>query len=202
MIRYGSQSASLDVPSGEGARAVFLDRDGVINEEVNYLRHPEEFRLLPRSARAIRELRKAGFRVVVVTNQSGLARGYFSQQDLAAVHERMQHELAKARTRVDGIYICPHHPDDACLCRKPGVLLFQRAAQDLHLDLMRSFFVGDKLTDLVPGKTLGGRTVLALTGHGRREQELAKEQGFQPDYVAVDLYKAAQWIIHEDSPGL
>jgi histidinol-phosphate phosphatase family protein len=190
------------VSQGEQARAVFLDRDGVINEEVNYLRHPEEFQLLPRSARAIRELRRAGFRVVVVTNQSGLARGYFSQQDLAAVHERMRSELAGARTSLDGVYICPHHPDDSCACRKPGVLLFQQAAQDLKLGLDRCYFVGDKATDLMPGKILGGHTVLVLTGHGQREQELARQQGFQPDHIAPDLYAAAEWIIHEDSPGL
>ena len=202
MTRRTDKHAPSNLLPAEPARAVFLDRDGVINEEVNYLCHPDEFRLLPRTARAIRNLRQAGFRVVVVTNQSGLARGYFSQQDLAAVHERMLSELARARTHVDGIYICSHHPDDSCQCRKPGVLLFQQAAQDLKLRLDRSYFVGDKVTDLLPGKTLGGRTVLVLTGYGRREQESAKRQGFEPDHVAADLYKAAEWIVHEDSPGL
>lgn len=174
----------------------------MINEEVNYLHHPDDFHLLPRAARAIRELRRAGFRVVVVTNQSGLARGYFSQEDLAAVHQRMRSELAKARTSLDGLYICPHHPDDSCACRKPRGLLFQQAAQELGLSLTESYFVGDKVTDLMPGKVLGGRTVLVLTGYGQREQGLAKQQGFQPDHIAADLYEAAEWIIHEDSPGL
>ncbi len=202
MTRRTDMPAPSKLLPAELARAVFLDRDGVINEEVNYLCHPDEFRLLPRTARAIRNLRQAGFRVVVVTNQSGLARGYFSQQDLAAVHERMLSELARAKTHLDGIYICPHHPDDSCQCRKPGVLLFQQAAEDLKLLLDRSYFVGDKVTDLLPGKALGGRTVLVLTGHGRREQQLAGRQGFGPDHVAADIYEAAEWIVHEDSPGL
>lgn len=202
MARHSRKVTPSSGRQDEPARAVFLDRDGVINEEINYLSRPEEFRLLPRSARAIQKLRRAGFRVVVATNQSGLARGYFSQEDLAAVHGRMQSELAKAKTDLDGIYICPHHPDDRCGCRKPGVLLFQQAAQDLHLYLAKSYFVGDKVTDLMPGKVLGGRTVLVLTGHGHREQELAREQGFQPDHIAADLYEAAKWIIYEDSPGL
>ena len=201
MTKRGSRLASI-TSQGEPARAVFLDRDGVINEEVNYLSRPEEFRLLPRSARAIRKLRQAGLRVVVVTNQSGLARGYFSQQDLAAVHERMRSELAKARTSLDGIYICPHHPNDSCPCRKPGVLLFQQAAQELELRLDQSYFVGDKVTDLIPGRVLGGHTVLVLTGHGQRELESARQQGFQPDHIATDLYEAAEWIIHEDSSSL
>jgi D-glycero-D-manno-heptose 1,7-bisphosphate phosphatase len=193
----------MAIAHGE-AQAVFLDRDGVINEEINYLSRPDEFRLLPRSAAAIRLLRKRGYRVVVVTNQSGLARGYFSEADLGTIHERMRRELARARTRVDGIYVCPHHPDDACACRKPGVSLFQQAAQDLGLDLGNSVFVGDKLTDLLPGRTLGGRTVLVLTGHGQRDLALARQQAFEPDFVAVDLYAAAQWMTeaHENPSRL
>ncbi|OQB28832.1 MAG: D-glycero-beta-D-manno-heptose-1,7-bisphosphate 7-phosphatase [Chloroflexi bacterium ADurb.Bin180] len=202
MINRSREMASPSEPQSRQARAVFLDRDGVVNEEVNYLRHADDFRLLPRSARAIRELRRAGFKVIVVTNQSGLARGYFSPEDLVAVHERMRSELARARTGLDGIYICPHHPDESCLCRKPGVLLFQQAAQELGLSLVGSYFVGDKLTDLTPGKALGGRTVLVLTGYGQREVEVAREQGFAPDHVAADLYAAAKWIIDEDSAGL
>lgn len=202
MTRRTDKPAPSRLLPAELVRAVFLDRDGVINEEVNYLCRPDEFRLLPRTASAIRDLRRAGFRVVVVTNQSGLARGYFSPDDLAAVHERMRSELARARTRLDGIYVCPHHPDDSCQCRKPEIRLFQQAAQDLKLRLDQSYYVGDKLTDLIPGKTLGGRTILVLTGHGQREQELARQQSFQPEHIAANLYEAAEWIIHEDSPGL
>lgn len=178
-------------------RAVFLDRDGVINEEVGYLRRAADFRLLPRAAAAIRLLRKHGWRVIVVTNQSGVARGYYSEADVNAIHERMRRDLARAKTRLDGVYFCPHHPDEGCDCRKPGTLLFQRAAADFALDLAASYFVGDKLTDLLPGKVLGGRTILVLTGYGLQEQPLVRQQGVQPDYVADDLYSAAKWIIQQ-----
>ena len=178
---------------------VFLDRDGVINEEVNYLRRPEDFRLLPRTAAAIRLLRKHSWPIVVVTNQSGLARGYYTADDVAAIHERMRRDLARAGTGVDGIYCCPHHPDDGCACRKPGTQLFRQAAADLGLDLAASYYVGDKLTDLLPGRALCGHTVLVLTGYGRREQDLARQQGFAPDHIAADLYGAARWIVrHSD----
>jgi len=179
-------------------RAVFLDRDGTINEEVNYLSKPEDFRLLPRAAAAIRLLRRHGWLAIVVTNQSGVARGYFAAEDVLAIHERMRRDLARARARLDAVYSCPHHPDDRCECRKPGTLLFRQAARDWDLDLSSCCFVGDKLSDLWPGKELGGVTVLVLTGYGPREQEMARQQGLTPDYVAADLYAAAKWIVHQD----
>jgi D-glycero-D-manno-heptose 1,7-bisphosphate phosphatase len=179
-------------------RAVFLDRDGVINEEVNYLSGPEDFRLLPRAAAAIRLLRKHGWQVIVVTNQSGVTRGYYTEADVAAIHERMRRDLARARTQVDAVYFCPHHPDAGCNCRKPRTLLFQQAAADFDLELAASYFVGDKLTDLLPGKALGGSTILVLTGYGQQEQVSARQQGFEPDHIAGNLYGAAQWIIQRD----
>ena len=188
------------VPASAGReRAVFLDRDGVINEEVNYLCRPEDFRLIPRAAAAIRLLRKHGWRVIVVTNQSGVTRGYYTEADLAAIHERMRRDLARAKTRVDGVYFCPHHPDEGCDCRKPRTALFARAAADFVLDLAACYYVGDKLADLLPGRALGGHTILVLTGYGQQEQKLASEQGFRPDYVADDLYGAAQWIVRSDA---
>lgn len=176
-------------------KAVFLDRDGVINEEVNYLCRPEDFRLISGAAAAIRLLRKHGWRVIVVTNQSGATRGYYTEADVAAIHERMRRDLARAGTKVDGVYFCPHHPDEGCACRKPGTALFARAAADFALDLAASYYVGDKLTDLLPGQALGGHTVLVLTGYGRQQQELAREQGFRPDCIADDLGSAARWIV-------
>ena len=178
-------------------RAVFLDRDGTINEEVNYLRQPEDFRLLPGAALAIRLLREQGWLVIVITNQSGVARGYYTEGDVAAMHARLRADLAQAGSAVDAIYYCPHHPDAACACRKPGTLLFEQAARDFDLDLAASYVVGDKQSDLLPGQRLGCGTVLVLTGYGRRELALADQQGWQPDYVAADLYQAAQWICSE-----
>ncbi len=187
-------SEKVQAPAGR-EKAVFLDRDGVINEEVNYLCRPEDFRLIPGAAAAIRLLRKHGWRVIVVTNQSGVTRGYYTEADVAAIHECMRRDLARARTGVDGVYFCPHHPDEGCACRKPGTALFAQAAADFALDLTASYYVGDKLTDLLPGKALGGHTVLVLTGYGQQEQKLAHEQGFRPDYVVDDLYGAARWIV-------
>lgn len=180
------------------SRAVFLDRDGTINEEVNYLSQPEDFRLLPGAAVAIRLLRERGWRVIVISNQSGVARGYYTEGDVAAIHARLRADLAQAGTGVDAIYYCPHHPDAACGCRKPGTLLFEQAARDCDLDLAASYVVGDKQSDLLPGKRLGCATILVLTGYGRHELALAGRQGCQPDYVAADLYQAAQWILHAD----
>jgi len=180
-------------------KAVFLDRDGVINEEVDYLRRPEDFRLIPGAAAAIRLLRKHGWRVIVVTNQSGVARGYYTKAGVAAIHERMRRDLARAGTGVDGVYFCPHHPDKGCACRKPGTALFAQAAADFALDLAASYYVGDKLTDLLPGKALGGHTALVLTGYGRQQQKLAREPGFQPDHIASDLNSAARWIVRQEA---
>jgi histidinol-phosphate phosphatase family protein len=180
------------------SRAVFLDRDGTVNEEVNYLSKPENFRLLPGAALAIRLLKAQGWRVIVISNQSGVARGYYTESDVAAIHERLRADLAQAGTGVDAIYYCPHHPDDACACRKPGTLLFEQAARDCDLDLAASYVVGDKQSDLLPGKRLGCATILVLTGYGRRELALAGQQGCQPDYIAADLYQAAKWILHAD----
>lgn len=175
-------------------KAVFLDRDGTINEEVNYLGSPEGWRLLPRAGEAIHQLNVRGWQVVLITNQSGVGRGYYTEQDVQAVHERMDADLARAGARLDGIYYCPHHPDAGCDCRKPHTLLFEQAARELNIDLTRSYAVGDKLSDLEPGRRLGCRTVLVLTGHGRDHLALARQHGAHIDYVADDLYRAVEWI--------
>jgi len=181
-------------------KAIFLDRDGTLNEEVNYLGKVEDFAWLPRAAEAVRLLNEAGWVVVLITNQSGIGRGYYAEQDVAAIHERIESDLAQAGARLDAIYYCPHRPDEGCVCRKPQPHLFQKAAQELGLDLSASYAIGDKLSDLEPGKQLGCRTILLLTGHGPEHLKLAREQGFQPDRVAEDLYRAVEWISqHEGS---
>jgi histidinol-phosphate phosphatase family protein len=176
-------------------KAVFLDRDGTINEEVDYLSRAEDFHMLPGVAEAIRMLRQHDWRIVVVTNQSVIARGYYTQEDVAAIHTRMAQELAEAGTSVDAIYVCPHRPDDNCRCRKPGTLLFEQAAQALDIDLAASVIVGDKLSDLLAATKLRCRSVLVLTGHGATHVHLLDTQQFQPDHVADDLIGAARWIV-------
>lgn len=178
-------------------RAVFLDRDGTINEEVIYLESAEQFSLLPGAGEAIRLLNQSDWLVIVITNQSGLARGYFTEEELAIAHQKMQTVLDQEEARIDGIYVCPHHPDAGCSCRKPGTALFEQAAQEFDVDLSASYAVGDKMTDLLPGTRLGCRTILVLTGHG--QEQLGNRDGWEvePDYIAPDLLSAVQWILAE-----
>jgi D-glycero-D-manno-heptose 1,7-bisphosphate phosphatase len=183
--------------------AVFLDRDGTLTDEVGYVNHPSRLRLLPRSAEAIRRLNAAAVPAVVVTNQAGIARGYFSQDVLDAVNATLVAQLAEAGARLDGIYVCPHHPTEGappyrarCECRKPKPGLLRRAAAELGLDLARSTMIGDKPSDLLPGREVGAATVLVLTGYGRGEWEYHRERfEVKPDHVADDLLDAVEWAL-------
>jgi D-glycero-D-manno-heptose 1,7-bisphosphate phosphatase len=185
--------------------AVFLDRDGTINEQMGYINHISRFVLLPGVGRAIRRLNEYNVPVVVVTNQSGLARGYFPDELLEEVHEKMTRELAEEGARLDGIYICPHHPEAkekkyrvACNCRKPKTGLLEQAAEDLGLDLKKSFMVGDRWSDLKCGAAVGASPVLVLTGYGRGDYTyIGPQQDIQPDMVAKDLNSAVDWIVQE-----
>ncbi len=178
---------------------VFLDRDGTINEEVGYLNHISRFRLLPRVGEALKLLKEAGFATVVVTNQSGIARGFFPESLVREVHHLLQEELSRFGAQLDGIYYCPHHPDEGCLCRKPRPGLIQKAASDLDLDLSRAYVVGDRFTDLLLAREINACGVLVLTGYGRGELTYYLPRiGLEPDLVAEDLWEAAQKIIaHE-----
>lgn len=167
---------------------VLLDRDGTINEEREYLSTPDGVVLLPGAAEGIRLMRGLGLITVVVTNQSAVGRGYFGQDVLDRVHQRLRDLLALHEAYLDAIYVCPHRPADGCDCRKPAPGLALRAAQDLDVDLSRSFVVGDKVCDIELGKRLGATTLLVTTGYGARvaEQELA-----DPDYIVPNLVEAA-----------
>ncbi len=181
--------------------AVFLDRDGTIVREVDYLRSPEELRLLPHAADAIRRLNEIGFAVVVTTNQSGVARGLLTEDDLAQVHKLLAERLAKRGARLDAIYFCPHHPTAGagpyrreCSCRKPAPGMLLRAAEELDLDLSRCFAVGDSRRDLVAGREAGCKTILVRSGYGRGV-ETESADALPADYVADDLAAAVDWIV-------
>ena len=182
--------------------AVFLDRDGTVNEQMGYINHISRFILLPGAASAIRTLNEQHIPVVVVTNQSGLARGYFPPSLLEEVHAKMRRELAAEGAHLDGIYICPHHPEAEeerfrrdCSCRKPKTGLLEQAASELELDLRRSFMVGDRWSDLKCGARVGATPVLVLTGYGRGDREyIGPQQEIRPAKVAEDLPEAAEWI--------
>ena len=183
--------------------AVFIDRDGTLTDEVGYVNHPARLRLLPRSAEAIRRLNAAGIAAVVVTNQAGVARGYFSEAVLQETNAALIRLLKEAGAHVDGLYVCPHHPTEGeppwradCDCRKPRPGLLRRAAADLDLDLGRATMVGDKASDLVPGRAVGARTVLVLTGYGLGEWEYRRATfEVTPDHVAGDLLDAVEWTL-------
>lgn len=190
----GPGSASGDGATAAPSRpAVFLDRDGTLIREQEYLADPAGVILLPGVSGALRRLRAAGFALVVVTNQSGLGRGLYTLDAYHAVAGRVNELLAREGAHPDGTYFCAHHPDvdGPCGCRKPATALHRRAARDLGLDLARSWFVGDRARDVVPARELGGHGILVRTGYGREEEE---ELG--GEFAVVDgLSEAAELIL-------
>jgi D-glycero-D-manno-heptose 1,7-bisphosphate phosphatase len=152
---------------------VFLDRDGTVNVEVHYLSEPRQLELLPTVAETISTLNAQGIAVVVVTNQAGVARGYFPEHRLEEIHQRLKQILAEQNAKIDGVYYCPHHPTAGlgkyqmqCDCRKPMPGMLQQAARELNLDLSRSLMIGDRDSDLEAGANAGCQTALVRTGYG------------------------------------
>ncbi|MRR53472.1 MAG: D-glycero-beta-D-manno-heptose 1,7-bisphosphate 7-phosphatase [Deltaproteobacteria bacterium] len=182
-------------------RAVFLDRDGVINVEKGYLHRIEDFEFLPGVPLALRLLKEAGFLLVVVTNQSGVARGYYSLETVHELHRHLQSELVVAGVTIDGFYICPHHPEHGsadsageCNCRKPLPGMIERAISDFRIDPTRSYLIGDKLSDIEAGRAAGCRSLLVRTGYGA-----AVVQSVPQDVTIVDdLPAAARFILGEE----
>ncbi len=184
-------------------KAVFLDRDGTVNEEVGYMTDLAQLRLIKGAGSAIKRLNDAGFTVVLVTNQSGVARGYFTESLVHEAHERLDALLRTDGARIDAVYYCPHHPTAGntehtreCDCRKPRTGLIDRAVKDLDIDLARSFMVGDKWSDVELGHRAGVRAVLVQSGFaaddpGNKRSSAARE----PDHCSHSLTEAADWII-------
>jgi histidinol-phosphate phosphatase family protein len=168
-------------------KAVFLDRDGTLVRDVHFCRRAEDLQLLPGVLQAVRLLNERGFRVVVVTNQSGIGRGYFTVETLAAMHRKLREELGRWGAAVDAIYSCPHTPEDRCECRKPRPGMFTAAIRELGLNPAASYVVGDRGRDLEPGKALGLRTILVNACPG--------EPDVAADFTASSLLEAVSWII-------
>lgn len=175
-------------------RAVFLDRDGTIIEDRNFISRTEDVHFIPRAPAALRALQREGFRLFIVTNQSGVGRGLFEIEDVARVHRFLAAELSKQGVSLDGVYVCPHHPNDGCDCRKPSAKLVRDAARTHGLDLTQSFFIGDRLSDVETGRAAGCTPILVETGKGKEElsRHEASLLGVQ---VARDLAAAARLIL-------
>jgi D-glycero-D-manno-heptose 1,7-bisphosphate phosphatase len=201
------------IVGGEERAAVFLDRDGTINEEAGYLDRIEKLRLLPGAAGAIRLINESGMKTVVVTNQSGVARGFFDEAFVARVHARLREMLHAEGALIDAFYFCPHHPTEGrgaylktCGCRKPAPGMLLLAVDELRIDQDRSYMVGDTLKDIEAGNGAGARGVLVRTGYGEESAaflarpETQKEAPFRPAHIAADLREAVAWII-EDREG-
>jgi D-glycero-D-manno-heptose 1,7-bisphosphate phosphatase len=190
-------------------RAVFMDRDGTVNLEVGYLVHPDRAALLPRSLEAVRRLKRAGFATFVVTNQSGVARGLFTEDLVNQVHQRLEDWMTQGGAPLDGIYFCPHHPREGggpltgpCDCRKPSPGMLFRAAEEHDIDLARSYMIGDSGRDLGAGAAAGALPILVLTGYGRGELEYLRHRWqAEPAFIAEDLLDAANWILEREGLG-
>ena len=175
-------------------RAVFLDRDGTVVDDPGFLHEPGKVKLLPGAAQAIKKLNEHGFLVIIVTNQSGIARGLYTVEDYEGVQRRLIELLEKQGAHIDGAYFCPHHPQftGRCDCRKPGSKLFQEAQQALDIDFTRSWWIGDRLSDVQPARVLDGHGILVATGDGNLHQGQARALGVM---VVADLAAAADEIV-------
>ncbi len=173
---------------------VYLDRDGTINHDPGYLSNPDEVVLLDGAGAAIKALNDAGLKAIVISNQSAIGRGYFTEKDLFAVNARVSEIIKDQGGVLDAIYYCPHSPDDGCRCRKPETGLIERAVAEHGLDGLPAYFIGDKVSDMGAARGAGAKAVMVLTGYGSKE--LAKME-LQPDYVAQDLLDGVDWIIND-----
>jgi D-glycero-D-manno-heptose 1,7-bisphosphate phosphatase len=180
--------------SAESAPAVFLDRDGTINREVHHLSDPEQLELLPGAGEGLRELCQAGRRLIIISNQSPIGRGMFTEDRLREIHARLTEMLAAEGVQIAGWYWCPHAPWEGCSCRKPEPGMFLRARDEMGVILEKSWMVGDRLADLQAGRQAGTRTILVATGYGEAEHA-RPESAACVDYFTPSLREAADVIL-------
>jgi len=182
--------------NAQRAGAIFIDRDGTVSEEVGYMYHAGLFRMYPWTGQAIRKINASGMKSVLITNQSGIERGYFKEATVHEVHEVLQQGLKQSEAHLDGIYYCPHAPERDCDCRKPRPGLILRAARDLDIDLSKSFMVGDRYLDVRAANAAGLRSVLVRCGDGASEvSRYASQPVPQPSFVADNLLHAVDAIL-------
>ncbi len=173
-------------------KAIFLDRDGTLIEEVNFLATVEETELFPFTIEALKLLRDAGFLFFITTNQSGIARGYFDATAVNAIHAKIQNELKANGLRIESFHFCPHFPDAGCRCRKPNTGMIEQALENFEIDLSESWTIGDKILDLEMGFNAGTKTALVKTGYGEKHRN---ELERKPDIIADNLLEVAKFVI-------
>ncbi len=184
-------------PSRSLNKAVFLDRDGTLIELVDYLNKTDQVALIKGAGIAVRKLNDAHVKVIVITNQSAVAREYLNVKELQKIHKFINKLLwADAKAKIDEFYFCPHHPEDSCDCRKPKPKLILEAALKHNIDLRQSYMVGDYRTDILTGLNAGCKTILVLTGYGESENQDQPNWGYKPDFVAQSLSDAVDLILH------
>jgi D-glycero-D-manno-heptose 1,7-bisphosphate phosphatase len=206
MIRTVADPAASNpqsaIRNAQSRRAVFVDRDGTLNEDIGYVSTAEELVIYPWAAEAVRLINESGLLTVVITNQSGIARGMYSEPILGSIHSRMIEELARKGARIDAVYYCPHHPEAgdaryraACECRKPRTGMLDKAAREHDVDLARSFVIGDKASDIKLAENAGARAALVLTGYGRETLAHPDRWPCAPEIVAENLLEAVKRIL-------
>ena len=179
--------------------AAFIDRDGTVIKEKDYLCKVKDIELFPQTVGALKLLRSAGFKLILITNQSGIGRGYFTEKKLLRVHAALEKTLLKKGVKFDAIYYCPHAPGAACSCRKPGLGMVKLAQKKFNIDLKRSYSIGDHRGDFTLGRKMGGKGVFVLTGHGKSEyKKMLNDPSIpRPDKIEKNIYSAAKWIVSD-----
>ncbi|MDR3071753.1 MAG: HAD family hydrolase [Endomicrobium sp.] len=177
--------------------AVFLDRDGTVIFDKNYLSSPKQVKLYSFAAQSISKLRAAGFKIIIVTNQSGISRGLFTEKDLEKINKRFISLLKAAGSRIDGLYYCPHIDSDDCCCRKPKIGMILQSVKDFNIDIAKSYTIGDSVRDYMLGFNMGGKGVLVLTGHGKEQKNEVVKQKIKPAAICKTLRQAANFVIKD-----
>ena len=187
--------------NSQNYKAIFLDRDGTINVEIQYLHEPEKFEFLPSAIRALKNLQENGFKLIIITNQAGIAKNLYKHEDMVRTHNHMENLLEKENIYLDGIYYCPHKSEDKCECRKPSPGMIKKAILEKNIDPSKSWMIGDKISDIKSGNLAEVRTILVMTGYGREQLEIiadlmqVEKLISTPDYIVEDLMKAAEIVL-------
>jgi len=176
-----------------GQKAVFIDRDGTINENIGYIDHPDKFHMYPGIAEGIKQLNDLDFDIIIITNQSAIARNLINEEELSIIHQKMKKELEKTGAKIDKIYYCPHHPDQKCNCRKPNTGMFEQAISENDINVHTSYVIGDRMLDIEAGHKMGLTTILIPENKALIDEEM-KVSPISPNYYCDTFLSAVEWI--------